>query len=158
VEEVQPTLAETPGLDIGRYVRQLVARFGNAEIRDPLSRICEHASDRIPKWVVPVLSENARAGRPLHRGALVIAAWRGLLRQLAESGQSGRVRDRRREQLLASSVQRPRAFVRDRDLFGDMAENEEFRRAFEFAAENVESFGAAETVRQFSRMTPWTRW
>ena len=44
-----------PGSTSTRYKHQLIERFANPEVRDTLARLCAESSDRIPKWLVPVI-------------------------------------------------------------------------------------------------------
>ena len=53
--EGSPTLPEVPGVDLDAYRHELVERFANPEVRDTLARLCAESSDRIPKWLVPVI-------------------------------------------------------------------------------------------------------
>ena len=73
--EATPTLAEVPGVDLTRYKRQLIERFSNAAVRDTVARLCAESSDRIPKWLLPVIRENIAAGRPVPLSAAVVASW-----------------------------------------------------------------------------------
>ncbi len=70
-----PTLPEVPGVDLDGYRHELIARFANPEVRDTLARLCAESSDRIPKWLVPVIAENLRTDGEIERSALVVAAW-----------------------------------------------------------------------------------
>ena len=44
----------------------LIERFSNPEVRDTLARLCAESSDRIPKWLLPVVRDAARARRRDH--------------------------------------------------------------------------------------------
>ena len=52
-----------PGVDLDDYRHQLIERFANPEVRDTLARLCAESSDRIPKWLVPVIRAPARRRR-----------------------------------------------------------------------------------------------
>ena len=60
--EATPTLSPVPGIDLDAYKHQLIERFSNAAVRDTVPRLCAESSDRIPKWLVPVIRENLAAG------------------------------------------------------------------------------------------------
>ena len=49
-----------------RYKPKLIERFSNATVRDTVARLCAESSDRIPKWLLPVIQHNlaARPGDP----------------------------------------------------------------------------------------------
>jgi mannitol 2-dehydrogenase len=61
--EATPTLAPVPGIDLDEYKLQLIERFSNAAVRDTVARLCAESSDRIPKWLLPVIQENLAASR-----------------------------------------------------------------------------------------------
>ena len=52
-----------PGIDLDRYKTNLIERFSNGAIRDTLARLCAESSDRIPKWLLPVVRDNLATGR-----------------------------------------------------------------------------------------------
>ena len=56
--EATPTLRPVPGVDLDAYKPQLIERFANPEVRDTLARLCAESSDRIPKWLLPVVRHN----------------------------------------------------------------------------------------------------
>ena len=61
-EEATPTLPPVPGVDLDDYKQQLIVRFANPEVRDT-SRGSAPSSDRIPKWLLPVIrAQLARVG------------------------------------------------------------------------------------------------
>ena len=51
-----------PGIDLADYTDTLIERFGNAEVKDTIARLAAESSDRIPKWLVPVIKENLASG------------------------------------------------------------------------------------------------
>ena len=64
--EATPTLPPVPGIDLDAYKQQLIERFSNAGVRDTVPRLCAESSDRIPKWLLPVVRENLAARRRRH--------------------------------------------------------------------------------------------
>src|SRR4029450_6986029 len=73
--EATPTLAPVPGVDLDAYKLQLIERFSNGAVRDTVARLCAESSDRIPKWLLPVVRENLAAGRDVGLAAAVVASW-----------------------------------------------------------------------------------
>ncbi len=73
--EATPTLHPVPGIDLDEYKQTLIARFSNEYVKDTLARLCSETSDRIPKWLLPVVHENLEQGRGLSRSAAVAASW-----------------------------------------------------------------------------------
>jgi mannitol 2-dehydrogenase len=57
-KEATPTLQPVPGIDLEAYKRTLIERFSNEHVKDTLTRLCAESSDRIPKWLLPVIRAN----------------------------------------------------------------------------------------------------
>ncbi|SDP65909.1 mannitol 2-dehydrogenase [Pedococcus dokdonensis] len=149
-QEASPTLQPVPGVDLADYRRQLLERFANPEIRDPLTRLCAESSDRIPQWLVPVIRHNLRTGGAIDVSALVVASWARYAEGLDERGRPIDVVDRRREAVTAAAARRhedPLAFIRDRDLFGDLADDERFTAAYTKALTGLHEKGAVATTQ-----------
>ena len=149
--EATPTLPEVPGVDLTAYKHQLVERFANPEVRDTLARLCAESSDRIPKWLVPVIRTNLEHDGEVELSALVVAAWARYAEGLDEQGQPIEVVDQLREQLMAAAGrqgQDPLAFLRDERLFGDLAEQDTFTRAYERFLTSLHAHGARETLER----------
>ena len=73
--EATPTLEPVPGIDLSEYKHNLIARFSNAHVRDTVARLCAESSDRIPKWLLPVIRHNLESGGEILRSAAVVASW-----------------------------------------------------------------------------------
>ncbi|GAB7191249.1 mannitol dehydrogenase family protein [Kineococcus sp. NUM-3379] len=128
-EEGAPTLEPVPGIDLAEYQQELIRRFSNAEVRDTVARLCAESSDRIPKWLLPVVRSQLATGGELRRSAAVVASWARYAEGVDEQGEPIRVVDRLADRLTAAArAQRedPTAFLRDRELFGDLVEEERF--------------------------------
>ena len=146
-EEGTPTLPEVPGVDLTAYKHQLIERFANPEVRDTLARLCAESSDRIPKWLLPVVREQLAAGREIKRSALVVAAWARYAEGVDESGEPIEVVDRLRDVVMERARSSdPLVFVSDPDLFGSLASDPRFVSAYTAALDSLHSVGARATV------------
>ena len=148
--EASPTLPPVPGVDLAEYRRQLIGRFANPEIRDPLSRLCADSSDRIPTWLVPVIRHNLRSGGPVDVAALVVASWARYAEGRDEQGRPIEVVDRRKAAVTAAAARQHEdalAFIRDPDLFGDLADDARFAHAYARALATLGAVGAVATIR-----------
>jgi len=152
--EATPTLRPVPGIDLDAYKHRLIERFANPAVRDTLARLCAESSDRIPKWLVPVIHENLAAGRPVGLSAAIVASWARYAEGVDEQGAPITVVDQRREQVVAAAARQlsedPLAFVRDRDLFGDLADRPEFTGPYLRALESFHERGARATVESLA--------
>ena len=113
--EATPTLSPVPGIDLDAYKGQLIERFSNSAVRDTVARLCAESSDRIPKWLLPVIRENLAAGRAVPLSAAVVASWA----RYAEGGRRGRPADHRgRSDGRPADRRRPAATDRSARLRG----------------------------------------
>jgi mannitol 2-dehydrogenase len=147
--EATPTLPPVPGVDLDRYKHQLIERFANPEVRDTLARLCAESSDRIPKWLLPVVRDQLAADRGIERAALVVAAWARYAEGTDEQGQPIVVVDRLRDRLVERAQHNredPLIFISDRDLFGDLVDDERFVRAYTSALSSLHERGARATL------------
>ena len=155
-DEATPTLSPVPGVDLDDYKQQLIERFANPEIRDTLARLCAESSDRIPKWLVPVIRHELDAGGPVRRSALVVAAWARYAEGVDEQGQPIEIVDNRKEKVMARAQEQasdPLAFLRDPDLFGDLVDDERFTKEYAAALDSLHEHGARATLETWEQST-----
>jgi len=147
--EATPTLAPLPGVDLDAYCRTLITRFANPEVKDTLARLCAESSDRIPKWLVPVIRQQLASGGDIHRCAAVVASWARYAEGVDEQGEAIEVVDRLKDELMAIAAKNrdePAAFIENRELFGDLAEQPRFREAYLAALQSLHARGARATL------------
>jgi fructuronate reductase len=85
-EDLGPSLGSPPGFDTGHYISAVLARFRNPGIRHLLSQIAWDGSKKLPVRITVTLEEALRAGRPLHRLAMPLAAWMRFIARQAKAG------------------------------------------------------------------------
>jgi mannitol 2-dehydrogenase len=147
--EGRPTLPPVPGVDLDDYINTLLQRFANPAIRDTLARLAAFSSDRIPKWLVPVIRQNLATGGGLARSAAVVASWARYAEGVDEAGKAIDVVDLLRDEVMASASRQatdPLAFIRNAALFGDLAEQPVFADAYLSALESFHQAGAGATI------------
>src|SRR5258707_2251183 len=103
--EVTPLLPTVPGIDLTEYKRTLLERFGNPKIKDTLARLATDGSDRMPKFVLPSLSEALAQGRQHRLLTLVVAGFIRYLRGVDEQGQPIALNDSRADELRTLAQQ-----------------------------------------------------
>jgi mannitol 2-dehydrogenase len=142
-EEARPSLLPVPGVDLTAYCRELLARFSSEAILDTLARQGVDGSDRIPKFLLPVVRHRLAAGAPIGHCALVVAAWSKVVDGLAESGEP--MADHREAELRAAAAAEraaPGAFISVLpDVFGDLSTDPTFAAAFTRARTLIEREG-----------------
>jgi fructuronate reductase len=85
-EDLAPSLGADPGFDIARYIAAILQRFRNPGIRHLLSQIAWDGSKKLPVRITTTLGEALRAGRPVHRLVIPIAAWMRFIARQATAG------------------------------------------------------------------------
>jgi mannitol 2-dehydrogenase len=151
--EATPTLAPVPGIDLDEYRHQLIDRFSNARVKDTVARLCAESSDRIPKWLLPVIRHNLDNGGEILRATAVVASWARYAEGIDEQGRRIEVVDRLRDTLVATARRQgadPLAFIRNRDLFGDLVDDERFVSAYTSALASLRTKGARATLEELA--------
>jgi mannitol 2-dehydrogenase len=147
--EATPTLAPVPGIDLTAYKHKLIERFSNAAVRDTVARLCAESSDRIPKWLLPVIRENLAAGRDVTLSAAVVASWARYAEGVDEQGEPITIVDRLADTLTGlaeAQHEDPLAFVANRELFGDLVEEPAFTEPYLASLDSLHRHGTRATL------------
>ena len=147
--EATPTLAPVPGVDLEGYKHTLIERFSNPQVRDTIARLCAESSDRIPKWLLPVVRAQLVTGGEIQRSAAVVASWARYAEGFDEAGQPIEVVDRLRDTLTRLALRQyedPDAFIANRDVFGDLVDQKPFVSAYRSALTSLHQRGARATL------------
>ena len=86
VADLAPSLGAEPGFDVAHYITTILQRFRNPGIRHLLSQIAWDGSKKLPVRITTTLTEALRAGRPVHRLVMPIAAWMRFIARQAKAG------------------------------------------------------------------------
>ncbi|HMD23713.1 MAG TPA: mannitol dehydrogenase family protein, partial [Streptosporangiaceae bacterium] len=152
-QEATPTLAPVPGVDLEDYKHTLIERLANPEIRDTIARLCAESSDRIPKFLLPVIRAQLATRGEIRRSAAVVASWARYAEGTDERGEPIEVVDRLAGRLTrAARRQRedPLAFIADREVFGDLADDQRFVAAYTSALASLHRRGARATLESLA--------
>ena len=152
--EATPTLKPVPGIDLPDYKRTLIERFANPGVKDTIARLCYGSSDRIPKWLLPVIRENLRTDAPIRLSAATVASWARYAEGVDEQGEPIDVQDQLADTLvpLAKSQRtNPTAFIENTEVFGDLANDSRFVEAYVWALESLHRDGARATLETLLR-------
>ena len=148
--EATPTLAPVPGVDLDGYKQQLIERFSNCSgTRHGGAASVLRASDRMPKFVLPVVRENLAAGRDVRLAAAVVASWARYAEGVDEEGQPIEIVDRLADQLKAIAGTQgtdPTAFIANRELFGDLIDEPAFVEPYVATLNSLRTRGARATL------------
>jgi mannitol 2-dehydrogenase len=150
-EEATPTLSPVPGVDLPEYKHTLIERFSNPGVRDTIARLCAESSDRIPKWLLPVVRRQLETGGQITCSAAIVASWARYAEGVDEQGEPIEIVDRLRDGLTRAARQQrqdPLAFVANRELFGDLIDDERFAAAYTGALASLHERGARATLER----------
>jgi mannitol 2-dehydrogenase len=148
-DEATPTLTPVPGVDLDDYKQTLIERFSNREVRDTIARLCAESSDRIPKWLLPVVRRQLETDGPIEHSAAVVASWARYAEGVDENGEPIEVVDRLGDSLMALARRQredPDVFIANRDLFGDLVDDPRFVGAYRSALRSLHKRGARATL------------
>lgn len=140
-EEVIPLLCPPSGVDLPAYQQEVVARVSSVALADPLSRLCDRGSVRVPSYVLPSLEDALRHGSSRQRLTLVVAAWISMLRR----DDRGVAQDPAAELLRSLVRHHPhdlRPLLRHPAVFGDLGRHEAWVTELSAAVQHLESRGA----------------
>ncbi|HUH71368.1 MAG TPA: mannitol dehydrogenase family protein [Mycobacterium sp.] len=147
--EATPTLRPVPGIDLGAYKRTLIERFANRGVRDTVARLCAYSSDRIPKWLLPVIRANLLTGGPIRLASAAVASWARYAEGVDERGEPIEVVDRLADSLVPiarSQRAHPTAFIENTTVFGELAQVPRFVEAYRWALDSLHRHGARATL------------
>ncbi|MGX9787948.1 mannitol dehydrogenase family protein [Mycobacterium sp. MMS18-G62] len=152
--EATPTLKPVPGIDLPDYKRTLIERFANPGVKDTIARLCFGSSDRIPKWLLPVVRANLATDGPVRLSAATVASWARYAEGVDEQGSPIEVQDQLADTLVPlarSQREHPTAFIENTDVFGDLASQPRFVEAYLWALESLHRDGARATLETLLR-------
>ncbi|HKS52733.1 MAG TPA: mannitol dehydrogenase family protein [Pseudonocardiaceae bacterium] len=148
--EATPTLPPVPGIDLEEYKQTLLARFSNPNVRDTVARLCAESSDRIPKWLLPVIRQNLATGGEIKRSAAIVASWARYAEGVDEQNRPIEVVDRLKDSLMANARrqrQDPLAFIANREVFGDLIDDERFATLYRASLTSLHVRGTRITLQ-----------
>lgn len=154
ISEVLPTLSPVAGTDARSWGQAVIERFSNPAVADTLARICEDATDRLPKFVLPVPRANLSHGGSVRFSAAIVAGWARYLEGTDEHGHALPQCDPLLERLRANlrrDTERPGAFIEDERIFGDLARDAVFIGAYRDARALLRERGARALLRMVPR-------
>ncbi len=153
-EEAEPTLAPVPGIDLADYERSLLARFANSHVPDTLLRLGTDGSDRIAKFLLPVVRDRKDRGLTSPWSAAIVASWAAFARGVDEDGTPIDFTDRRRRLIDAAVIRQasePAGFLTVSELFGELGDDAEFARQFAAGYRQIADHGARFALERLTR-------
>ncbi len=151
-EEIAPLVHAVPGMTPAQYIDLIDRRFSNPEIHDTTRRNCFDGSSKHPGWILPMVRERLAAGASVEGFALVSAIWARWCEGTREDGSTIEPNDPLWDALTvvaAEARNRPMAWLEQRHIYGDLADNEAFSRAFEDWLSRIWSDGCRASLQLY---------
>jgi fructuronate reductase len=153
-EEIVPTLAQPPGIDLARYCAQLLERFRNPALPHRTRQIAMDGSQKLPQRLLGTVRDRLAAGASTRHLTLAIAGWIRYASGRDERGNAIDVQDPLAEDFrrIVRNASGEPATIADRfldiaSIFGtDLAGNAAFRRAVRAHAIALFRDGVAATL------------
>lgn len=156
-EEAMPTL-DMPGVDLGSYRDQLLARFSNPALQHRTWQIAMDGSQKLPQRLLGTIRDRLKAGQPFERLALGVAAWMRYVVGIDEKGENIDVRDPLAMRMMAIAAGAGEdaealyvGLVALTEVFGaDLGESQEFGDAVVTHLEDLFETGVKATVAEMA--------
>ncbi len=153
LEEIVPHVAPVPDMSPADYVDLIERRFSNPEIRDTTRRVAFDGSSRHAGFILPVVRDALRAGAPVEGLALTEALWARMCEGTREDGSTIEPNDPFWSELQAaarSARERPRAWLEQRRIYGDLADDARFGDAFDHWLDRIWSEGTEAALSAYA--------
>ena len=152
-QDILPTLAPVPGIDLDRYQAVLLERFANPAIRDQVQRLAEDGSQKIRNALIPPLQHQIRSAGSTQHLSFALAAWARYLTGVDEQGGDIDVRDPL-EGVLKDSAQKsrmvPSVFLQIERVFPpELLACEDFAKQFAHHLADIYALGIARALTKF---------
>src|SRR3984885_3459077 len=151
-QEIIPVVPPPPGVDLGAYKALIARRFANPKIEDTITRLCFDGSNRQPKFILPSAADRLKTGGSVRGLALVSALLCRYCYGDTESGKAIPPNDPSWERIQTAAKRArsdPRAFLELRDIFGTLAEEPNYIRAFSDALSALWARGVRSTLADY---------
>jgi mannitol 2-dehydrogenase len=133
-DEILPYVTAVPGTTPTAYLDLIAHRFANPAIHDTPRRVAFDGGSRHPGFVLPILRDALAAGGSVRGLALVEALWARMCAGSREDGTAIEPNDPQWERLTAAAAaarERPRAWLEQPSIYGDLYGNAVFGDAFD---------------------------
>ena len=152
-EEILPHVKPVPEIAAEDYFELIHRRFSNPAIVDTTRRVACEGSARHPGFVLPVLRDGLASGTPVEGLALVEALWARMCEGKREDGTVIEPNDPCWDTLLETAKaarERPRAWLEQRQIYGDLADTPRFAKAFERWLNRIRTDGCEASLQAYA--------
>lgn len=147
--EATSTLKPVAGIDVGQYKAKIIERFQNPNVQDTLARLACDGSDRIPKFVVPVIRDRLAKGESIWLSTAIVASFAIYLDAVNEGEKAIEIVDRMKDKLavLSGKLKTDASVISGEDeIFGDVVNNKVFVETFKTIYDMIRKDGSKKTI------------
>ena len=152
MEEIVPHVDAVPGMTPEDYVDLIGRRFSNPAIQDTVRRVAFDGSSRHTGFILPVLRDALAARGPIDGLVLAQALWARMCHGSREDGSMIVPNDPIWDRLTtaaAAARDNPRAWLDQRDLYGDLADDVRVARTFARWLSLIWTQGTGMAIRRY---------
>ena len=150
--EIALQVTPVPDMTPDAYVDLIDQRFSNPEIIDTVRRVAFDGSSRQPGFILPLLRDALTQGDTMDGIALSQALWARMCAGTREDGSQIEPNDPNWGQLNSTAIaakSNPQAWLEQRELYGDLAENKRLQSSFQRWHSLIWSDGAESALRTY---------
>lgn len=148
--EIAPHVDPVPGMTPEAYVDLIERRFSNPEIVDTVRRVAFDGASRHTGFLLPVVRAALKSGGPIEGLVLAQAIWARMCEGTREDGTAIEPNDPIWDRLtVAATEDDPRAWLNQRDLYGDLADDPRFSDSFARWLGMIRSKGTEAALRSY---------
>jgi mannitol 2-dehydrogenase len=151
-EEIVPHVKPVAGMTPESYVDLIDRRFSNPAIADTTRRVAFDGSSRHTGFVLPILRRGLASGTPVEGLALVEALWARMCDGTREDATVIQPNDPFWSELQTAARaarDRPRAWLEQRQIYGDLATAPRFADSFERWLSQIWSDGSESALEAY---------
>ena len=152
-EEILPHVKPVPNVAKEDYLDMISRRFSDTAIADTTRRVAFEGSARHTGFVLPILRDGLRTGTSVEGLALVEAFWARMCWGRREDGSVIEPNDPYWDILMEAAQaarEHPRAWLEQRQFYGDLVEAPRFVNAFERWLNRIWSDGCEATLQAYT--------
>lgn len=152
-EEILPHVKPVPNVAKEDYLDMISRRFSDTAIADTTRRVAFEGSARHTGFVLPILRDGLRTGTSVEGLALVEAFWARMCWGRREDGSVIEPNDPYWDILMEAAQaarEHPRAWLEQRQFYGDLVETPRFVNAFERWLNRIWSDGCEATLQAYT--------
>lgn len=153
-KEATSTLKHLEGFDVSAYKAKTVERFQNSYVKDTLARLAVDGSDRVFKFVIPVIVDRLKKNESIYLSTAIVASFAYYLNGVNEKGNKIEVVDRAKEKLkiLSANLLCDPTLIRDEhEMFGEVVRDERFIKVFKEIYNKIKIDGSEATLEWLTK-------